>query len=192
MHWWPSGNLQGLCSAASLQGAGKLQQREAKWTKKSALEGAGNVMKFPCLFKSRLGCIYTNRNTSYILYIFVFAYFWDIFQCIYIYLHTHGNISNIIYMKQVEIMVSFTSVSPSCCNNRAGYVMIWLHGRSFDNTQRAPGWLIFKDRYSFPKEKGFVILLILLTIIGGFWNSPMTLGIPVLQQDAQHSLMWPF
>ena len=41
---------------------------------------------------------------------FVFAYFWDIFQCIYIYLHTHGNISNIIYMKQVEIMVSFTSV----------------------------------------------------------------------------------
>ena len=89
MHWWPSGNLQGLCSAASLQGAGKLQQREAKWTKKSALEGAGNVMKFQCLFKSRLGCIYTNRNTSYILYMFVFAYFWDIFQCIYIYIYIH-------------------------------------------------------------------------------------------------------
>ena len=102
---------------------------------------------------------------------FVFADILRYFS-IYIYLHTHGNISNIIYLKQVEIMVSFTSVSPSCCNNWAGNVMIWLHGRSFDNTQRAPGWLIFKDRYSFQKEKGFVILLILLTISGGFWKFP--------------------
>ena len=65
-------------------------------------------------------------------------------------------------MKQVEIMVSFTSVSPSsfeefsCCNNWAGNVMIWLHARSFDNTQLAPGWLILKDRYSFQKEKGLL------------------------------------
>lgn len=70
---------------------------------------------------------------------FVFAYiliYFSMYIYIFIYIHT-GNISHIIYMKQVEIMVSFTSVSPSCCNNWAGNVMIWLHGRSFDNTQRA-------------------------------------------------------